>query len=155
VVNQTRFVALAQAFGGDIDRWPVAARAEAGRWLETHPQAEAVLAGERAVDAGLGAFVVAPPSADLQRRIATRLLCERRGSRGLPRGLPGALAGWLSALAALIGVGAIAAGATAGAAVIAASPPQPHGERFGAIYEQSSFGDLGAVDDGGREKPDA
>ena len=135
-----RFETLADAYGADLARWPPADRAEAERWLAQTPGAGAVLLRAARLDQALASFETKPVTADLQRRIVTALLNRRA--------LAARLRGWLSGLGA---VGVLGAGAAAGAAAMAlvtiSGPPRSDLDAGGALYEQSSFGDLPPVGD--------
>jgi anti-sigma factor RsiW len=135
-----RFRAFAEAYGGDLGRWPQAERGEAERLLATSPEAVAILADARGLDETLARYAVAPPAGEVGRRIANALL-RRRGRRSGMRQ-------WLSGLGAMgvLGVGALA-GAAAMAFVAIATPLLPDGDSPGGIYEQTSFGDLIGADD--------
>ena len=135
-----RFETLADAYGADLARWPLADRAEAERWLAQTPGAAVVLLRARRLDEALASFETKPVTADLQRRIVTALLRRRV--------LAARLRGWVSGLGA---VGVLGAGAAAGAAAMAlvtiSAPPRSDLDAGGALYEQSSFGDLPAGSD--------
>lgn len=93
-----RFAALAAAYGGTIDRWPEAERAAARAFRDAHPEAEAVLAAEAALDAALARWAVPAPGAALVGRIARDAARRRQSPRRLRLwlaglGLAGALAG--------------------------------------------------------------
>jgi anti-sigma factor RsiW len=139
-----RFKALAEAYGADIGRWPEAERGEAERLLARAPEAAAIVSDARRLDEVLASYALAPPAADLARRVKNDLL--RRRAR------PTRLRGWLSALGAM---GVLGAGAVAGAAAMAlvalAAPPHPEGEAAGPLYEQTSFGDLIGSDEAAGE----
>ena len=130
-----RFETLADAYGAEFARWPLAHRAEAARWLAQTPDAEVVLLRAGRLDEALARFEAAPASADLQRRITTALLDRRAlGAR---------LRGWLSGVGAVgvLGVG-VAAGAAAMALVTISPPARSDLDGAASLYEQSSFGDL-------------
>jgi hypothetical protein len=132
-----RFAALAEAYGGDLDRWPADAQAAARLRLASDPGAHAVLAEAAGLDALLSADVVAPPSAELQRRILT--------AAAQPRPPTGLLGRWMSVLGA---AGAMAAGAAMGAVlVLSIGPSHKEPDPAGGFYEQSSFGDVAQLDE--------
>jgi ferric-dicitrate binding protein FerR (iron transport regulator) len=139
-MNRGRFSALAGAYGGDLQRWPPEERGAAEAWLISAPEAAAILEQAHRLDQALSGYALPPPPSDLQRRIVTTMLAQRRESRSLSK--------WLPALGA---IGTLAAGAMAGAVAIAVLPVAPllqtGSEALGSVYEQSSFGDL---TDGGR-----
>jgi hypothetical protein len=65
-----RFTALAEAFGGDIRRWPEAERAEAWTFLKIEPGAtEPLLRAARQVDAALDAAPAFAPSPALRELV--------------------------------------------------------------------------------------
>ena len=103
------FTRHAQAWGADIARWPEDVRAEALR-LSAAPEAEAILAGQRPLDALLraGAAEIAPARIDHAiNRVVTALAAERPRPR-----FAGAFPRWLipaAGLACAIGIGALAA----------------------------------------------
>lgn len=69
-MGPARFRALAEAYGGDISRWPEAERGSAEAWLSRNPQeGDAVLAGARALDDLLGTWRTPEPEADLRSRV--------------------------------------------------------------------------------------
>lgn len=107
-----RFAALAEAYGGDVVRWPEADREAAAALMVARPGwARDVLAGAGDLDAALGAYPAPRASAGLADRIAA----------GAPRPRP-RWVGWL--LPAGMGAGlaaACAAGVMAGAQLHAAS----------------------------------
>jgi hypothetical protein len=147
-MNRERFSALAEAYGGDLKRWPAGDRAAAQAWLISTPGATDVLAQARQLDEILSTHAAPSPSPDLQRRVVTSMLAQRRE--------PGSVLGWLPVLGAL---GALAAGVFAGATVIAvlpvAGPTHAGSEPLASVYEQSSFGDLTAATPAPDEASDA
>lgn len=105
-----RFETLAEAFGGDVARWPPAERDAAAELMTARPDwAQGVLARARGLDAALDA--VAPPRADaaLAGRILAAAPRPRRRWTGwlVPAGMGAGLAA------------ACAAGVLAGAQVSA------------------------------------
>jgi ferric-dicitrate binding protein FerR (iron transport regulator) len=65
-----RFAALADAYGGDLSRWPADQRAAAMQCLAQHPQAATILAQAQALDDALNALPApAAPSELLARRL--------------------------------------------------------------------------------------
>jgi hypothetical protein len=123
-----RFEALAEAYGGDISRWPDELREEASLLATQDPDfARAVLAREARLDAALHELPRAAASADLfERIVATAPPLRRRGGWRLwlgPAGLGAALAG-VAAAGVLLGMqisgGAAATGETASAQSVAA-----------------------------------
>jgi hypothetical protein len=79
-----RFAALAQAYGGDLRRWPEAERAAANAFLIAEPAAaEPLLAAERWMDGALDSTPQPYPSQALRERV---LAAARRPA--------GPFAGW-------------------------------------------------------------
>lgn len=79
-----RLQALAEAYGGDLRRWPADERAFAESLLSTEPGLRAVLAQAAALDALLDKSPVAAPSPQLAARVlaaAPRLAARPRQSR--------------------------------------------------------------------------
>lgn len=144
-MSPDRFKALAEAYGGDLGRWPRAERGEAERLLAATPVAWSVLSHARALDKALAGYVVAPPVVDVGRRIANDLL-ERTAPRTRMRR-------WLSGLGAMgvLGAGAIA-GAAAMALVVVAAPAHREGDGISTLYEQSGFGNLIGSEDATTEQ---
>ena len=100
-MTEERFKALADAFGGDIGRWPQAERAEAAAFAQSQPQIAApVLAAARRLDERLEADGIAEPSFALRQRIiaaaplarAARAAWRWAMGVGLGLGLAGACA---------------------------------------------------------------
>lgn len=136
-----RFAALADAYGGDLRRWPEAEQAEAGRHLQAAPDAAGVLARAGDLDEVLSAYDAPGPSLQLYHRITAQISAPPRAYLRLAR--------WLSGLGVL---GALAGGVAAGAAVVALSgPARPDWDGLDGLYEQSSFGGVAGLEDA---KPD-
>jgi hypothetical protein len=106
-VTPERFGALADAYGGDIDRWPVAERDAAWRYLRRQPDAQTLLAAAARLDAALAGWTVPGPGAALAATIA--LTVSRRHAHGRRLRL------WLSSLGA---AAALASGMAAAAIVL-------------------------------------
>ena len=106
------FRRLAETYGGDLRRWPSAARATAAAFLEASPDAAAsILAPEQALEVQLDAYdiVVAPALRD-------RILAAAPRAR-----VAGRLGRWAAATALGLGLaGSCAAGVAAGFAL---APP--------------------------------
>ena len=98
-----RFAALAEAYGGDITRWPDAEREAAKAWLSEHPAADAVLSAERRLDDLLDAWPRSSPSAQLLDRVIAAAPGVRAAARVL-RWMTGAGVGLALAGAAACGV---------------------------------------------------
>ncbi len=125
-----RFRELADAYGGVIARWPEPDRAAALR-LAAQPEAIAMLARASTLDTLLDTWTVPAPSAALRRAVA-------HGAPDRTRSLVWRARLWWSG----IGVGAALAGALAGAAVVAMTPPVDRapdtGTPFGVVDTQDS-----------------
>jgi hypothetical protein len=79
-----RFRALAEAYGGDISRWPAAERGSAEAWLAGNPQdGAAALEAARALDDLLGTWRTPEPAEALRSRIDKEL---RQAEAGVVRG---------------------------------------------------------------------
>jgi len=107
-VTREQFQALAQAYGGDIARWPEAVRDEAALFAAAEPAAaQAVLAREAELDAALDLLPRVTASAGLYERIVAEAPGPRRGARWrlwlTPAGLGAALAG-VAAAGLVLGV---------------------------------------------------
>ncbi len=107
-----RFAALADAYGGNIGRWPAAERDDARAHLHGHPEAQAALDTAAALDASLAAWTVGGPGPALAARIASAVAHRHAYGRRLRL--------WFSSLGT---AAALAGGVAAGAAVIAVSAP--------------------------------
>jgi len=59
-MDPNRFRDLADAYGGDLERWPAAERAAAATLAQT-AEAEAILTEAAALDAALNAWTLPPP----------------------------------------------------------------------------------------------
>jgi hypothetical protein len=115
-----RFHALADAYGGDVSRWPEADQADALRLAADSAAAHVQLVDAAALDRALDLWRAAAPSDDLRRRILAQ---APRGRTNRPSTMASGrskLLRWLSGLGA---VGVLASGALAGAAVVAVSGP--------------------------------
>ncbi len=111
-MNQSRFDALAEAYGGDLERWPEAERAAAHAHLRDHPAAVPVLASARDLDLALSDWTLEGPGSALAARIAA-IAAPRTHVRRLRLFLSG-----LGATAALAGV-------AAGVVFVASMAPGP------------------------------
>lgn len=89
-----RFRNLAEAYGGELSRWPGAERAAAERLLAAEPALAAVLAEASALDDLLAAVPAPSASAALAERIAASAPAPRRPrlSWAWPAGLGAGLA---------------------------------------------------------------
>jgi len=123
-VNAERFRDLAEAWGGDLDRWPAAERDQARAFLAVSPDAAQALAEARGLDAALDAWRPPEASAALRERIIASAPAPRRRSP------------WVWASPWLRGAGlaaACAAGVMAGAALSGRAAPDPAGEALIAV----------------------
>jgi hypothetical protein len=107
-VTKEEFQELAQAYGGEIARWPAARRDEAALLVASEPEfAMAVLSREAALDAALDELPRATASAELFERIVAGAPALRRRRPWrlwlAPAGLGAALAG-IAAAGVLLGV---------------------------------------------------
>ena len=79
MMTQERFETLADAFGGDMARWPEAERAAAQAYAETYAaRADTVLKAAQALDALLETAPEAGPSSELFNRIVAQGVATRR-----------------------------------------------------------------------------
>ncbi|WP_068090319.1 hypothetical protein [Novosphingobium rosa] len=124
-----RFAELAQAYGGEIARWPAEVQ-DAARRMADQPEARALLAEEADLDARLDLWTVAAPSPQLRQAVAA--------SWQAPLGKRVRL--WWSAL----GLGAALAGAGAGLAFASLSGVAlPSGSLTpSSSFEATAFGDF-------------
>lgn len=135
-MDAPRFAQLADAYGGDLARWPGDERDAARALLEASAEARIALAAAQALDAGLALPApVAPgaalreallqlrlkplPQGDLQRRARgwSRLKPLLQGRRNPGRGhaaLPSAVAGWREAWSWRLALPALAVSLTLG-----------------------------------------
>jgi hypothetical protein len=111
-LNPTRFQGLADAYGGDIARWPEAERSAALAFAEADPTAEGILAEATALDRMLAASPTPAPSLALREAIVAS--APRPRGRAIGRRWVG-----LGASLAAASVAGVLAGAAA--APIAAS----------------------------------
>lgn len=96
-----RFEALADAYGGEIARWPEAERAEALTLVERNPAARALLEDAAALDAALRSAAVTPPPTGLSDKIIADGAGAGAASAPQPR-----WAAMAAALTLAIGLGA-------------------------------------------------
>lgn len=123
-----RFAALADAYGGNLDRWPSAERDAGRRHLRSRPEARDDLAAAARLDASLTAWTVPGPGAALAARIAAAATQRNAHARRLRL--------WLSSLGAAT---ALASGVAAGATVVVLSSPAAESVTA-PLYELSVFG---------------
>lgn len=104
-MDETRFGALAEAWGGDLRRWPEAERDAARAFVASHPRAaEDLLFEADALDALMDASPRPAVSEGLRERIMAAAPAAGRGVRGAWASLPKLLwlggAGWAAAACA-------------------------------------------------------
>jgi len=130
-LNLERFFALADAYGGDLGRWPEADRAAARDLATASPAARARLAEGCALDAVLDLSQTAAPSAALRLRILAQAPKPRAIS---------ARAKLMRRLSWLGAAGALTCGALAGAVVVAVSAPASHidADSLSGVYDQAN-----------------
>lgn len=87
-MNAERFQMLADAYGGDIRRWPQGEQAPAWRWLEDNERARSMLVNAGALDALLNASAPLMASCPLRERVIA--------SAPLRRPVWGRPAAWMS-----------------------------------------------------------
>lgn len=111
-MNPTRFQGLAEAYGGDMARWPDAERPAAAAFARADPTSGAILADATALDRLLGASLAPAPSLALRDAIVA----------AAPRPRGRAMSRWWVGLGASLAAASVA-GILAGvaAAPIAAS----------------------------------
>ncbi len=126
-LSPARFAALAEAYGGDIGRWPEETRAAAFR-MAADPAFQAMLVEAGRLDLRLDLSRTEPASAELRARII----------RSWPRPLSRRAKIWWSG----IGIATALAGAVAGSMAAAAVLPADHGGEpataFGDFAEQEA-----------------
>lgn len=127
-MDEARFKALAEAYGADVERWPVAERDAARRRLaDAGPDARAALKEAAALDAllkeapqaHLDARLIGRVMADAQARVRPRPSAVFGGGAIALSGF-GARAGLIAACLALVSVG-VAAGWTTSHGVVASA----------------------------------
>lgn len=80
-MDQTRFGELAEAYGGDLRRWPEAAREAARAWADAHPlEAERALSDPRRTDAVLFASPNPAVSMALRDRVLAAATTKARAA---------------------------------------------------------------------------
>lgn len=126
---RARFAALAEAYGGDLARWPAAARAAAAVTLARDPAAAALLGEAARLDGVLASWRVAAPGAALVGAV----LALRTSSAWTRARL------WWSGIG-FAGVGL--SGALAGALLASVAPPPVAVPRAFADEDASFFGDI-------------
>lgn len=134
MMDHTRFAALAEAYGGDIARWPDAEREAALAYETADPERANVVLSEAAVlDHALAAGGRVEPAAGLEAAILAAAPSTRLGNSAPPR-----WAGLAAALALMVG---------AGAGWLAAPAGDPYAEplfaeAFGALETAETLDDF-------------
>lgn len=125
-----RFEALAEAYGGDVARWPLTDREAAAEWMAIEPRrAGAILGRAGDLDAALAAFAPPHASADLADRIVAR------APRPRPRWV-----GWLWPAGMGAGLAAACvAGVLAGAQLAEAPAPSMDNEPMMTAVSDEDF----------------
>ena len=103
MMTEEHFIALAEAWGGELGLWPPGERAAALAFVADHPDASAILEREQRLDAALDAYAVSAPGAALLQAIVGRAPAARAAGR-LRRWLAGAGIGLGLAAACACGV---------------------------------------------------
>ncbi|WP_250888882.1 hypothetical protein [Mesorhizobium sp. dw_380] len=131
-MDAKRFAALAEAYGGDLRRWPHAER-EAAAAFASSEAGQAISRHAGALDALLDGYSVQHPSKALHDailRVADRHLAQRRRQRFWWLGL------------GLAGVGL--AGAVAGLALVTVVTPEASPDHYVLDANATAFGDAGS-----------
>jgi len=140
-----RFAALADAFGADMRRWPVAKRLAAQDLAQVSARARTCLAEADALDAVLDQSRVTAPSPELYQRILAQAP-KPRMIRLRAAGATSARSRLLRWLAGLGAVGVLTCGAVAGAAVVAvAGPSHVDSDSLTGLYDQTNSLDAGGA----------
>ena len=127
-MTSERFAALADAYGGEIGRWPEGERLAARAYLQAHPEARPILLRQAGLDEALGAWTVSRPTASLAAAIARDVLGRQTLFRRLRV--------WLSGAGA---AAALAGGVAAGMSLVA-MPAPPSEYRTRGLYELQILG---------------
>lgn len=117
LLTRERFEALAEAYGGEIARWPLAERDAAAMLMAAEPAyAQGVLAAASGLDAALDVWSSLPASGPLRDRLIASAPTARRRRRALTHWL------WRAGLGA-----GLAAACVAGLMVGVGLSPDPQG----------------------------
>ena len=127
-----RFAALAQAYGGQLDRWPAGERGAAAVFAQS-AEGRAILAQAARLDSMLDAYIVQAPGSAVFARVLGGT--NRRLSRHRRLRL------WLSGFGLL---GGCLAGAIAGFIAIAVLAPGQIPDEFSFGAHTTAFGDVEA-----------
>lgn len=68
-MTRARFAALVGSYGGDPQRWPLAERDAAERWLDSNPVAQALQSEASSLDRALGMIELPSAPSALERRL--------------------------------------------------------------------------------------
>ncbi|MBW8814124.1 MAG: hypothetical protein JF588_11920 [Caulobacterales bacterium] len=128
-----RFETLAEAYGGNVARWPAAEREAAALLMAAQPSwAQAVLAQAGALDVALAAYAPLRASAALTDRIVASAPAPRRRASWIAWLAPAGLGAGLAA--------ACAAGVMLGAQLAPpAHPPSPTAQAAAIADEESAM----------------
>ncbi|WP_027052552.1 hypothetical protein [Mesorhizobium erdmanii] len=130
-MDARRFAALAEAYGGDLRRWPQAERAAASSFASSET-GQAILRHAGTLDAMLDGYGIRHPGKALHDtilRTANRHMVRRRRQRFWWLGL------------GLAGIGL--AGAVAGLALVTVVTPEVQPDHYVLDANATSFGDAG------------
>lgn len=127
-----RFEILAEAFGGDVSRWPANERDAAAALMSAEPgRIQAVLARAGELDAALAAYAPPRGSAELTERTVL----------GAPNVRPGRWIGWLLPVGMGAGLAAAcAAGVMAGLQLSAGPVQATDGDALVSVIGDDDFG---------------
>ncbi|TPK70008.1 hypothetical protein FJ930_20375 [Mesorhizobium sp. B2-4-15] len=134
-MDAERFAALAEAYGGDLRRWPEAER-EAAAAFAPSEAGQAISRHAGTLDTLLDSYSVQPPGKALHGsilRVADRHLVQRRRQRFWWLGL------------GLAGIGL--AGAVAGLALVTVVTPEAQPDHYVLDANATAFGDAGPDSD--------
>ncbi len=107
-MTPARFGGLAEAYGSDVDRWPLTERVAARAYLAAHPEAADELAAQRRLDVALAMWTEPGAGTVLAGRIAATVASRHAYRRRLRL--------WLSGVGA---AAALASGVAAGMSLVA------------------------------------
>ena len=127
-MNATRFASLAEAYGGDLRRWPAAVQDEARDFLDRHPDARPLLAAASDLDTMLASWTVPAAGAALHARIVAAATSRGAHVRRLRL--------WFSSL----GAAAVLAGGVAAGVAVVELASDPAEQATGSLYELSVLG---------------
>lgn len=124
-MTPSRFAALADAFGGNIDRWPEGERQEGWAYFQSAPDGRLLLEAQARLDGILASWTVQPPETGLLTRIAADVVRRQATWRRVRL--------WLSGVGA---AAAVAGGVAAGTVVVSLSalPSEQDSDRLYGIH---------------------